>query len=99
MCLISDAIMHLAAESHVDRSIEDASSFILTNINGTLQSFEISKIFYGLNQLKKINLDFIISQLMKFLVIWVIVTICFLKIPLMTPAHHIQQARLVQTIW
>jgi dTDP-glucose 4,6-dehydratase len=30
-----DAVMHLAAESHVDRSIDDASAFIQTNIVGT----------------------------------------------------------------
>jgi len=30
-----DGIMHLAAESHVDRSIDDASVFIQTNIVGT----------------------------------------------------------------
>jgi len=30
-----DGIMHLAAESHVDRSIADASAFIQTNIVGT----------------------------------------------------------------
>ena len=30
-----DAIMHLAAESHVDRSIDGAAEFIRTNINGT----------------------------------------------------------------
>jgi len=30
-----DRLMHLAAESHVDRSIEDASNFIDTNIIGT----------------------------------------------------------------
>ncbi len=30
-----DAIMHLAAESHVDRSIDDAKAFIQTNIVGT----------------------------------------------------------------
>ncbi len=30
-----DVIMHLAAESHVDRSIDDARSFIQTNIVGT----------------------------------------------------------------
>jgi dTDP-glucose 4,6-dehydratase len=30
-----DAIVHLAAESHVDRSIEDASVFIRTNVLGT----------------------------------------------------------------
>lgn len=31
----SDAIVHFAAESHVDRSIEDSSQFIRTNIVGT----------------------------------------------------------------
>ena len=30
-----DAIMHLAAESHVDRSIDDPLSFIRTNVTGT----------------------------------------------------------------
>ena len=30
-----DAIMHLAAESHVDRSIDGPDAFIKTNINGT----------------------------------------------------------------
>ncbi|MGG2018624.1 GDP-mannose 4,6-dehydratase [Pseudomonas sp. S8] len=30
-----DAIMHLAAESHVDRSISGPSEFIQTNIIGT----------------------------------------------------------------
>ena len=30
-----DAVIHFAAESHVDRSIEDASPFIRTNIEGT----------------------------------------------------------------
>lgn len=30
-----DAVFHFAAESHVDRSIEDASSFIRTNVMGT----------------------------------------------------------------
>ena len=30
-----DAIVHLAAESHVDRSIEDATTFLRTNILGT----------------------------------------------------------------
>lgn len=43
-----DCIVHFAAESHVDRSIEDPNSFIDTNINGTLNllnaSLEYSKI-------------------------------------------------------
>ncbi len=30
-----DAVMHLAAESHVDRSIQDAGPFIRTNVGGT----------------------------------------------------------------
>lgn len=35
-----DAIMHLAAESHVDRSITDAASFMQTNIIGTYTLLE-----------------------------------------------------------
>jgi len=31
----ADAVVHLAAESHVDRSIQDASPFIRTNVGGT----------------------------------------------------------------
>jgi dTDP-glucose 4,6-dehydratase len=30
-----DAVMHLAAESHVDRSLDDAGEFVRTNITGT----------------------------------------------------------------
>ncbi len=35
-----DAVVHFAAESHVDRSIEDASAFIRTNVEGTWQIVE-----------------------------------------------------------
>jgi len=31
-----DAVMHLAAESHVDRSIEDPMAFVNTNVIGTV---------------------------------------------------------------
>jgi dTDP-glucose 4,6-dehydratase len=31
-----DAVIHFAAESHVDRSIEDAGAFVETNVKGTL---------------------------------------------------------------
>ena len=31
----SDAVIHFAAESHVDRSIEDAAAFVRTNVEGT----------------------------------------------------------------
>jgi dTDP-glucose 4,6-dehydratase len=38
-----DAIMHLAAESHVDRSIDDPSTFIDTNIIGTYTLLEATR--------------------------------------------------------
>lgn len=41
-----DAIMHLAAESHVDRSIHDASDFIETNINGTYQLLDAAQSYW-----------------------------------------------------
>lgn len=37
-----DTIIHLAAESHVDRSIDNAGAFIETNIQGTFQLLETS---------------------------------------------------------
>ncbi|MCG9584131.1 dTDP-glucose 4,6-dehydratase [Vibrio tubiashii] len=37
-----DAVMHLAAESHVDRSIDSPSDFIYTNIIGTYHLLEIA---------------------------------------------------------
>lgn len=40
-----DAIMHLAAESHVDRSIEDASQFISSNIVGTFNLLESARYY------------------------------------------------------
>jgi dTDP-glucose 4,6-dehydratase len=38
-----DAVMHLAAESHVDRSILDASAFIRTNVTGTQVLLDIAR--------------------------------------------------------
>ncbi|KKM62980.1 hypothetical protein LCGC14_1516220, partial [marine sediment metagenome] len=39
-------IMHLAAESHVDRSIEGPSDFINTNIIGTFNLLECAKNYF-----------------------------------------------------
>ncbi len=39
-------VMHLAAESHVDRSITSSSNFINTNIIGTYNMLEVSKDYY-----------------------------------------------------
>lgn len=41
-----DYVMHLAAESHVDRSIADAESFIQTNIIGTYRLLDASLEYY-----------------------------------------------------
>ena len=41
-----DAIMHLAAESHVDRSIDSAGEFIQTNIVGTFTLLEAARAYY-----------------------------------------------------
>lgn len=38
-----NAVMHLAAESHVDRSIDSPDSFIQTNVIGTYQLLECSR--------------------------------------------------------
>ena len=42
-----DAIMHLAAESHVDNSITDPDVFIKTNIFGTYNLLNASKKFFN----------------------------------------------------
>ena len=40
------AIVHFAAESHVDRSIHGPQDFIQTNINGTFQLLEESRVYW-----------------------------------------------------
>lgn len=42
-----DVVMHLAAESHVDRSISGPFAFIETNIIGTYQLLEASRSYWG----------------------------------------------------
>ena len=41
-----DAIMHLAAESHVDRSIDGPAAFIQTNIVGTYILLDVAKTYW-----------------------------------------------------
>lgn len=49
-----DAVMHLAAESHVDRSITGPFAFIETNIIGTYQLLEASRQYWkSLDEAKK----------------------------------------------
>tara|TARA_B100000900_G_C20557336_1_gene707356 strand:+ start:397 stop:1386 length:990 start_codon:yes stop_codon:yes gene_type:complete len=49
-----DSVIHLAAESHVDRSILDPFSFAKTNIMGTLSLLQASKISWKSNFEKKL---------------------------------------------
>ncbi|WP_256350157.1 dTDP-glucose 4,6-dehydratase [Enterobacter sp. ENT03] len=54
-----DLVMHLAAESHVDRSIDGPGDFIQTNIIGTYQLLEVSRKYWsGLNDNKKLKFRF-----------------------------------------
>jgi len=47
-------VMHLAAESHVDRSIDGPDAFISTNIVGTYNLLEVSRRYYSsLNESEK----------------------------------------------
>ena len=41
-----DAVMHLAAESHVDRSIDGPAAFIETNVVGTYLLLEVSREYW-----------------------------------------------------
>ncbi|MFV0886333.1 dTDP-glucose 4,6-dehydratase [Metapseudomonas otitidis] len=54
-----DAIMHLAAESHVDRSIDGPAAFIQTNIVGTYALLESTRAYWSsLNAERKVAFRF-----------------------------------------
>jgi dTDP-glucose 4,6-dehydratase len=54
-----DFIMHLAAESHVDRSIDGPGEFIQTNVVGTYELLEAARSYYAtLTDDKKANFRF-----------------------------------------
>jgi dTDP-glucose 4,6-dehydratase len=42
-----DAVMHLAAESHVDRSIDGPAAFVHTNVTGTFTLLEAARSYYA----------------------------------------------------
>ena len=42
-----DAVMHLAAESHVDRSIDGPADFIRTNVVGTFQMLQAARDYWA----------------------------------------------------
>ncbi len=54
------AIVHFAAESHVDRSIHNAQEFIRTNIEGTFQLLQVARQYWtGLAKTEKQNFRFL----------------------------------------
>ncbi|TPW30638.1 dTDP-glucose 4,6-dehydratase [Pararhizobium mangrovi] len=42
-----DIVMHLAAESHVDRSIDGPGTFVSTNVVGTFELLEAARAYYA----------------------------------------------------
>ncbi|MCL4114484.1 UNVERIFIED_CONTAM: hypothetical protein GTU68_020820, partial [Idotea baltica] len=56
-----DAVMHLAAESHVDRSITGPAAFIETNIVGTYTLLEATREYW--NKLEHISTDEVYGDL------------------------------------
>jgi dTDP-glucose 4,6-dehydratase len=49
-----DAVMHLAAESHVDRSIDDPAAFLRTNVFGTFELLAASLAYWkGLDEARR----------------------------------------------
>ena len=58
-----DAVIHLAAESHVDRSITDPLRFAKTNVLGTINLSKRFQLIYG-KTIGKVN-SFIILVQMK----------------------------------
>ena len=41
-----DGVLHLAAESHVDRSITDPLAFVKTNVIGTMNLLNVAKKYW-----------------------------------------------------
>lgn len=54
-----DLVMHLAAESHVDRSIEGPEAFISSNVNGTFNLLQAVRSHWeGLSKVRRNNFRF-----------------------------------------
>ena len=67
-----DTVMHLAAESHVDRSIDGLDTFIQTNIVGTYAMLEGVRGYWGtLTQQEQTDFRFLSHCTMRSMVLWV----------------------------
>jgi dTDP-glucose 4,6-dehydratase len=55
-----EAVMHLAAESHVDRSIDGPAAFVETNVTGTFRLLEAARLYWsGLTGEKRARFRFL----------------------------------------
>lgn len=103
-----DYVMHLAAESHVDRSIDGPAAFIETNIVGTYTLLEAARTYWAtLNDEKNQRFVSIISPLTRCMAICIPRMISLLRprrmrravlIPPRKPAA-ITGARVVAHLW
>jgi dTDP-glucose 4,6-dehydratase len=59
-----DFVVHFAAESHVDRSIDDAADFVQTNVLGTFNVLEASRIV-GIKTVIQVSTDEVYGSLDK----------------------------------
>jgi dTDP-glucose 4,6-dehydratase len=59
-----DVIINFAAESHVDRSIEDSKDFILTNVLGTQTLLEAARVG-GINTFIQVSTDEVYGSISK----------------------------------
>ena len=65
-----DGVIHLAAESHVDRSIKDPLTFAQTNVMGTLSLLQAAKLTWEILPECYEDKRFIIFLQMRFMVLW-----------------------------
>lgn len=59
-----DCLLNFAAETHVDRSIRDASSFVETNVRGTFTLLEAAKR-HGLKRFIQVSTDEVYGSVLK----------------------------------
>lgn len=65
-----DGIIHLAAESHVDRSIKDPFTFARTNVMGTLSLLQAAKVYWESLPERYEGKHFTTSQRMRCMAHW-----------------------------
>lgn len=95
-----DSVMHLAAESHVDRSIDGPAAFIETNIVGTYTLLEAARAYWPrLTRTLKRRSASTISPPMKCMAICILQTISSPKPRHMRQAALIPPPKPAATIW